>query len=82
MKTIATGFGMILSVLVWGSAQAAPSDATASAPKASASAPAMKRHSHVEAKGGMVSDKMPESDASKPYAGKDQSKHFHPRDGK
>jgi len=82
MKTLAIGLSAILSVFVWGSAQAATPDTAASAPKANASAPVVKPHSHVEAKGGTVSSKMHEADASNPNAAKDQSKHYHPRDGK
>lgn len=81
MKTLAIGLGTILSVLFWANAQAAP-DAGASTPKANASAPAMKPHSHVEAKGGMVGQKMPEAAERKPNAAMDKSKHYHPRDGK
>ena len=42
---------------------------------------ASKPHSHVQEKTGMPQS-MPDAKADKPNAAKDQSKHFHPRDGK
>lgn len=55
---------------------AAPKAAEAQADKAAA-----KPHSHVQEKTGMAQS-MPDAKAEKSKAGKDQSKHYHPRDGK
>lgn len=41
----------------------------------------MKPHSHVEVKTGVPQNE-PEARADKPNPAKDNSKHFHPRDGK
>lgn len=41
----------------------------------------MKPHSHVEVKTGVPQNE-PEAKADKPNPAKDNSKHFHPRDGK
>ncbi|MCK5921509.1 hypothetical protein AB6Q56_22905 (plasmid) [Dechloromonas sp. ARDL1] len=55
---------------------AAPKAAEAQADKA-----AVKPHSHVQEKTGMAQS-MPDAKAEKSKAGKDQGKHYHPRDGK
>jgi hypothetical protein len=74
------------SVLFAGAAMsgAAYADDKAGAPKAAerqADKAAAKPHSHVQEKTGMPQS-MPDAKADKPNAAKDQSKHYHPRDGK
>lgn len=54
---------------------------TDKAAEAKATEMKMKPHSHVEEKTG-VPQKMPEATSDKAKAGKDKSKHLHPRDGK
>lgn len=54
---------------------------TDKAAEAKATEMKMKPHSHVEEKTG-VPQKAPEATSDKANAGKDKSKHLHPRDGK
>ncbi|MCK6390992.1 MAG: hypothetical protein L6Q40_08215 [Azonexus sp.] len=77
---------LIAAVLFAGAAMsgAAYADDKAGAPKAAegqADKAAAKPHSHVQEKTGMPQS-MPDAKADKPNAAKDQSKHYHPRDGK
>ena len=77
---------LIAAVLFAGAAMsgAAYADDKAGAPKAAevqADKAAAKPHSHVQEKAGMPQS-MPDAKAEKPKTAKDQSKHYHPRDGK
>jgi hypothetical protein len=59
-------------------------DDKAAAPKATEAQmdkTAIKPHSHVQEKTGMPQN-MPDAKVEKPKAAKEQSKHYHPRDGK
>ncbi|MFZ2853809.1 MAG: hypothetical protein WAZ34_06825 [Rhodocyclaceae bacterium] len=77
---------LITAVLFAGAAMTATAyaDDKAAAPKAGEAQmdkAAAKPHSHVQEKTG-VPQSMPNAKAEKPKAAKDQSKHYHPRDGK
>lgn len=77
---------LVAAVLFAGAATAGAvyADDKAAVPKAAeaqADKAAAKPHSHVQEKTG-VPQSMPDAKADKPNAGKDKSKHYHPRDGK
>lgn len=80
--TLATSMFALLAVLSLNVSAAtdSPPDAKAKVEKA-APKKKMKPHSHMEEKTG-VPQKTPTSTPDKPDAAKDQTKHFHPRDGK
>lgn len=87
MKLNATLYASLfaaIAALSLGAQAASDAEKAAEAKASVAETPAVKKmkpHSHVELKTGVPQNE-PEAKADKPNPAKDNSKHFHPRDGK